>query len=54
MDPKPFIGLNCDYRSAKKDAPAFAFVCAGYFDAISKAGGIPLIVPPLAEIFPVL
>jgi putative glutamine amidotransferase len=49
MDSKPFIGLNCDYRSARKDTPAFGFVCAGYFDAIAKAGGIPLILPPLRD-----
>jgi len=45
---KPLIGLNADYRAAKKDAPAFSFVAAGYYDAIVQAGGIPVIVPPLA------
>ena len=49
MGPKPFIGNNADYRSAKKDAPAFSFLCAGYYDAVSKAGGVPVIVPPLAD-----
>lgn len=49
MKSKPVIGVNTDYRSAKKDSPALSFVIAGYFDAISKAGGIPLIVPPIAE-----
>ncbi|HEX4142572.1 MAG TPA: gamma-glutamyl-gamma-aminobutyrate hydrolase family protein [Pirellulales bacterium] len=46
---KPLIGLNADFRAAKKDAPAFSYVCAGYYDAIVKAGGIPLILPPVAE-----
>ncbi len=46
---KPLIGLNADYRAAKKDAPAFSYVCAGYYDAIVKAGGIPLILPPVAD-----
>lgn len=46
---KPLIGLNTDYRSAKKDSPALAFVTAGYFDSIVKAGGIPIVVPPLAD-----
>ena len=46
---KPLVGLNADFRSAKKDAPAFSFVCAGYFDAIVKAGGIPLVLPPVAD-----
>jgi len=46
---KPLIAMNADYRAAKKDAPAFSYVCAGYYDAISKAGGIPLVLPPLAD-----
>jgi putative glutamine amidotransferase len=47
MQSKPLIGVNADYRSAKKDAPAFSYVCAGYYDCITKAGGIPVVVPPL-------
>jgi putative glutamine amidotransferase len=43
------IGLNMDYRAAKKDSPAFAFLCAGYFDAVVKAGGVPVVVPPLDD-----
>jgi len=46
---KPFIGINSDYQSAKKNAPAFGYVMAGYFDGIIKSGGIPVIVPPLTE-----
>jgi putative glutamine amidotransferase len=49
MRSKPLIGVNADYRSAKKDAPAYSFVCAGYYDAIVKAGGIPLVLPPVAD-----
>ncbi len=49
MRSKPLIGLNADYRATKKDAPAYTFVCAGYYDAITKAGGIPVLLPPLAE-----
>jgi putative glutamine amidotransferase len=47
MESKPVIGLNMDYRSAKKDSPAFSFLCAGYYDAVVKAGGVPVVVPPL-------
>lgn len=47
MNAKPIIGLNADYRSSRKDAPAFSYVCAGYYDALVKAGAIPMIVPPL-------
>ncbi|MDX1963371.1 MAG: gamma-glutamyl-gamma-aminobutyrate hydrolase family protein [Pirellulales bacterium] len=46
MRGKPIIGINADYRNAKKDSPAFSFLSAGYYDAILKAGGIPLIIPP--------
>ena len=49
MDSKPLIGVNADYRSARKDSPAFSFLCAGYYDSIVKAGGIPLIIPPLED-----
>src|SRR5262245_40134469 len=47
MNPKPIIGLNLDFRAAKKDSPAFAFITAGYFDAVTKSGGVPMLVPPL-------
>lgn len=47
MERKPLIGLNADYRSATKDAPAFSYVANGYYDAIVRAGGIPVIIPPL-------
>jgi len=50
MRKKPLIGLNADYRAAKKDSPAFTFVAAGYYDSILAVGGIPVIVPPLAEV----
>lgn len=46
---KPLIGINTDYRCAKKDSPALSFVIAGYFDCVIKAGGIPIIVPPLTD-----
>ena len=46
---KPIIGLNADFRSAQGTQPAFSVVTAGYFDCISKAGGIPVIVPPTTD-----
>jgi len=49
MQSKPLIGLNADYRAATKDQPAFSFLCAGYYDSIVAAGGIPIILPPLEE-----
>ena len=38
---KPLIGVNADYRSARKDSPAVSFLCAGYYDALSKCGRHP-------------
>lgn len=49
MDSKPLIGVNADYRSARRDSPAYAVLAAGYFDSISKAGAIPLVIPPLQD-----
>src|SRR5579864_4483396 len=46
---KPLIGLNADYRAAKKDSPAFSFLCAGYYDAIVRVGGVPIVIPPLDD-----
>ena len=46
---KPLIGLNADFANASGDKPAFTYVASGYYDAISKAGGVPLIIPPLAD-----
>ena len=43
---KPLIGVTADYRSSRKDSPAFSFISAGYYDAISKSGAIPLIFHP--------
>jgi putative glutamine amidotransferase len=43
------IGLNADFRAAKKDSPAYSFLCAGYFDALTRAGGVPVIIPPLDD-----
>jgi putative glutamine amidotransferase len=46
---KPIIGINMDYRRATKDAPAFSYVAAGYYDSLSDVGAIPLLIPPLND-----
>ena len=43
---KPLIGINADYRAAKQDVPAYSYVAEGYYGAILKAGGLPVIIPP--------
>jgi len=45
---KPLIGINADYN-ATGDRPGFSFVAAGYYDAVTRAGGIPVILPPLLK-----
>ena len=44
---KPLIGINADFKSPQNSTPAFSYVATGYYDCISKAGGIPVIVPPV-------
>lgn len=44
---KPLIGINADYRSAKGNQPALSVLTAGYYDSVLRAGGIPVIVPPM-------
>lgn len=46
---KPIIGINADYRSATHNQPAFSYVASGYYDAISKAGAIPIILAPTPD-----
>ncbi len=45
MVTKPLIGVNADYRAARKDAPAFSFICEGYTESLIKAGATPVIIP---------
>jgi len=50
MNRKPLIGLNAEFRAAKKDYPAYSYLFANYYDAIAAAGGIPFILPPLSNL----
>ncbi len=49
MPRKPLIGINTDYRSSQKNTPALSVVFAGYYDALLKAGALPVIIPPFPE-----
>jgi putative glutamine amidotransferase len=49
MGTKPLIALNADYRTGKNGAPAFSFLADGYYDALTSAGAVPLVLPPLAD-----
>ncbi len=49
MARKPLIGLNVDFRASKGDSPAFCYLPSGYTDAVSAAGGVPVLIPPLDD-----
>ena len=49
MTCQPLIGLNTDFRPAQKDSPAFSYLASGYYDCVLAAGGVPVMVPPLAD-----
>jgi len=49
MVSKPLLGINADFRSAKKDVPAYSVISAGYYDALTKAGAVPVVIPPLTD-----
>lgn len=48
MSTKPLIGINGDFRAARKDAVALSWFNAGYYDSVTAAGGLPLPIPPVA------
>ena len=49
MQAKPLIGINADFRAAQGNQPSFSVVTAGYYDSILRAGGVPVIIPPMEE-----
>jgi putative glutamine amidotransferase len=49
MSTKPLIGVNVDYRSARKDSSAYCFLHAGYCESLIRAGAVPLLIPPLDD-----
>lgn len=51
MSGKSWVGINGDYRAARKEprAGALSWFNSGYYDSVSASGGIPVLIPPLAE-----
>jgi putative glutamine amidotransferase len=43
------IGLNADFVNSSGEKPAFTFLASGYYDALTKAGAVPVVIPPLDE-----
>ena len=44
---KPIIAINADFTNSNGDKPSFTYLASGYYDAVSKVGGIPLVIPPM-------
>ena len=49
MSGKPVIGINGDFRAERKDAVALSWFNTGYYDSVTAAGGLPALIPPLAD-----
>ncbi len=48
---RPFIGVNADFTTAGKTITAHLRLPIGYIDAITAAGGFPVVIPPLGKDF---
>jgi putative glutamine amidotransferase len=46
MSRRPIIGITCDVRVRKR---TLGFVFRSYYDSVERAGGLPLLIPPLAD-----
>lgn len=46
---RPRIGINADLAPASKSSAAALRLALGYVDAVAVAGGLPLVVPPVAR-----
>ena len=49
MSAKPVIGINGDFRAPKKDVTALSWWNTGYYDSVTAAGGLPVLMPPFAD-----
>ena len=49
MSFKPVIGINGEFRAAKKEVVPLSWYNTGYYDSVTAAGGLPVLLPPLAE-----
>ena len=49
MSSKPVIAINGDFRPTRADSPALTWFQTGYYDSVTAAGGLPLLLPPFAS-----
>jgi len=48
MAQKPLIGITTDFFVAANRRPAYSVTCAGYYDSVEAAGGVPILIPPFS------
>ena len=46
---KPLVGINGDFRPARKDVFPLSWFNTGYYDSVSASGGLPVLLPPYAD-----
>lgn len=46
---KPLIGINGDFRAARAEQSALSWFNSGYYDSVTAAGGLPVLLSPLAN-----
>ncbi len=46
---KPIIAINCDIKRNEEVCADYLSTYTAYPDSVEKAGGIPLLIPPLAD-----
>ena len=46
---KPVIGINGDFRATRKDAVALSWYNTGYYQSVTAADGLPMLIPPLED-----
>lgn len=44
---KPLIGINADFSEAQGEKEPFSYLWAGYYESITRSGGIPVVLPPM-------
>lgn len=46
---KPLIGINGDFRATRAEQPALSWFNTGYYDSVTAAGGLPILISPLSS-----
>ena len=49
MESRPYIGINMDVRVSSTTKSLFSVIHSGYYDCVIKAGGTPIMLPPVTK-----